>query len=218
MNRLTVANDRIMKLFGDEGTFESQHDESTGQVFLKPTAANGVKNLSLTLVTEQGLTQDLTLKPVARSATTVILSRSAGEREPSASGARDQGPGGRNYSFPFDKTLPVQEQALSVLKLAIARQLPDAEDSPFLDGLSQARGKTVSEACNVASVKAWQTGPYAVEAFQVKNLTETPLELYEKDFYQPGDLALSFKKAVLPVGESTTLYVVSRITQNRELS
>jgi type-F conjugative transfer system secretin TraK len=211
MNRISVANDRIMKIFGDEGAFESQHDESTGQVFLKPTVVNGVKDLSLTLVTEQGLTQDLTLKPVAQSATTVILTRSSGEREPSV-------PGVRNYSCSFDKTLPAQEQVLSVLKLAIAGQLQDAEDSPFPDDSSQTRGNAVEQACNVTFDKSWQVGTYAVQVFQVKNLTETSLELYEKDFYQPGDLALSFKKAVLPVGGTTTLYTVSRTAKSRELS
>ena len=35
MNRIAVANDRITQIFGDEGTFESQNDETTGQVFLK---------------------------------------------------------------------------------------------------------------------------------------------------------------------------------------
>jgi type-F conjugative transfer system secretin TraK len=220
MNRITVANDRVMKIFGDEGTFESQHDESTGQVFLKPTVVNGVKDLSLTLVTEQGLTQDLTLKPIAKSATTVILARSSGERESAAAGMRDQGTGIGEiaYQFPFDKTLSIQEQVLNVLKLAIAGQLQETVDSPFPDDSNQTRGKAVSEACNVTSEKSWQAGSYAVEVFQVKNLTETPLEFYEKDFYQPGDLALSFKKTVLPVEGSTTLYVVGRIDQNRELS
>jgi hypothetical protein len=73
MNRIAVANDRITQIFGDEGTFESQNDETTGQVFLKPTVENGTKNLSLTLITEQGITQDLTLKPTAASPTTLIF-------------------------------------------------------------------------------------------------------------------------------------------------
>jgi len=77
MNRIAVANDRITQIFGDEGTFESQNDENTGQVFLKPTAENGPKSLSITLITEQGITQDLTLKPTAKSATTLILKNNA---------------------------------------------------------------------------------------------------------------------------------------------
>src|SRR5690606_8337394 len=77
MNRLAIANDRITHIFGDEGSFESQNDENTGQVFLKPTVENGTKSLSLTLITEQGITQDLTLKPTAKSATTLIFKNPA---------------------------------------------------------------------------------------------------------------------------------------------
>ena len=73
MNRLTVANDRITQIFGDNEAYEVQTEESTGQLFLKPTAENGKKPLSVTLITENGLTQDMTLKPEEREATTVIL-------------------------------------------------------------------------------------------------------------------------------------------------
>src|SRR3990167_6369859 len=76
MNRLAVANDRIVQVFGDEGAFESQSEENTGQVFIKPTAENSIKSLSLTLITEQGKTQDLSLKPTAKSAATLILKTS----------------------------------------------------------------------------------------------------------------------------------------------
>src|SRR4051794_35728103 len=57
MNRIAITNDRITHIFGDDGTFESQNDENTGQVFLKPTVENGTKSLSLTIITEQGITQ-----------------------------------------------------------------------------------------------------------------------------------------------------------------
>lgn len=73
MNRLAVANDRITQIFGDNDAYEVQTEESTGQLFLKPTAENGKKPLSITLITENGLTQDMTLQPEEREATTVIL-------------------------------------------------------------------------------------------------------------------------------------------------
>lgn len=73
MNRLAVANDRITQIFGDNDAYEVQTEESTGQLFLKPTAENGKKPLSVTLITENGVTQDMTLQPEEREATTVIL-------------------------------------------------------------------------------------------------------------------------------------------------
>ena len=73
MNRLAEANDRITQIFGDNDAYEVQTEESTGQLFLKPTAENGKKPLSVTLITENGATQDMVLQPQEREATTVIL-------------------------------------------------------------------------------------------------------------------------------------------------
>lgn len=73
MNRLAVSGDRITQIFGDNDAYEVQTEESTGQLFLKPSAENGKKPLSVTLITENGLTQDMTLQPEEREATTVIL-------------------------------------------------------------------------------------------------------------------------------------------------
>ena len=92
MNRLAVSNDRITQIFGDEGTFESQNDDATGQVFLKPTTENGSKSLSLTLITEQGITQDLTLKPIAKTAKTLILGRDTLGNDPNRSRNHPQHP------------------------------------------------------------------------------------------------------------------------------
>ena len=80
MNRLAVANDRITQIFGDHEAYEVQTEENTGQLFLKPTLENGKKPLSVTLITESGLTQDMTLEPVERDAATVILKQGADDK------------------------------------------------------------------------------------------------------------------------------------------
>jgi conjugal transfer pilus assembly protein TraK len=215
MNRLAVSNDRITQLFGDEGTFESQNDEGTGQVFLKPTAENGTKSLSLTLITEQGLTQDLTLKPTAKSAATLILTRDLSDQN---SGKQQRQGGGdfrddmpwnvhpqtQGFDVSFGKTLSLPEQVLSILKQAIGGQLATQDD------LTTSRENPRADACDLTLTQTWQAGVYTVQAYQLQNITETPLELQEKDFYRPGDLALSLNKRVLPIGEKTMLYVVGR--------
>lgn len=232
MNRIAVANDRITHIFGDDGTFESQNDEATGQVFLKPTAENGSKNLSLTLITEQGITQDLTLNPTAPSAKTIILNRDTLDEdfESQDSGNRDSGnQNAKHRSFSgitqeinsdLSKTVPTREdsrllQLLNLLKQAIVGQLPAN------DGGETPPQKPFREGCALTPFRSWQVGPNDVDAFQVENETETPLEIEEKDFYQPGDLALSFEardhqkpgagtpqKNVLAAGAKTILYVV----------
>lgn len=222
MNRIAVSNDRITQLFGDEGTFESQNDEGTGQVFLKPTAENGIKSLSLTLITEQGLTQDLTLKPTAKSATTLILTRDLSDqnlgKQKVQGGFRDDAPWNahppaQGFDLSFGKALSLSEQILGILKQAIGGQLPATQDD-----LATSRENPQADACDLTLNHSWQAGAYIVLAFQVRNVTETPLELQERDFYRPGDLALSLNKRVLPIGEKAMLYVVGRNTGNTQMN
>jgi hypothetical protein len=237
MNRIAVANDRITQIFGDEGTFESQNDESTGQVFLKPTADNGPKDLSLTLITEQGITQDLTLKPTAKSAKTIILDRGPSRcaslgrdplgRDPSLQDTRNQDfvsntPSADRHTIHegFRPEEPRIIQLLTLLKQAMSGQLLASESSRSED---KPRKHPILEGCSLTPSQSWQAGPYVVHAFHVENVTETPLEIEEKDFYQPGDLALSFgtrafgsraagtrnpQNYILAVEGKTILYVV----------
>lgn len=221
MNRITVANDRITQIFGDEGTFESQNDEATGQIFLKPTLQNGSKNLSITLITEQGVTQDLTLKPIAKSAQTIILSRDSRsqdfmERDPTisqGSSDRDNLLLSSDSQLNVGKMLPLQEQLLSLVKQAIMNQHPFSEEES-LDSKGISRQLSSREGYSLTPSQSWQEGPYSIHAHLVENVTEASLDLHEQDFYQPGDLALCFdirdlRGNLLPAQATVTLYVVS---------
>lgn len=214
LNRITVAHDRITQIFGDEGTFESQNDETTGQLFLKPTAENGLKELSLTLITEQGITQDLTLKPTAKAPTTLIL-------QPKTLGANSGPKPTPGMSFEaqpetpsfgvglgaFSKNSPVEEGYLGLLKQAMADQLPPDETQAFpMDPSS----RPAPEGVRLTLHQAYFAFPYGVHVFRVENTTPTSLEVEEKDFYQAGDLALSLEKRVLAPDSPTLLYVVTR--------
>lgn len=188
MNRLAVSNDRITQVFGDEGTFESQNDENTGQIFLKPTLENGTKDLSLTLITEQGVTQDLILKPLAKAATTLILKRN--NAKPSS------------QPVAVLKTLPFQEQVLALLKKALEGKLSLKEEES-IRAAPQGYGLTY-----LHTFCEEQNSSYTVQVFEVSNETKIAIEIQEKAFYQPGDVALVFEKHSLGGSEKTRLYVV----------
>ena len=64
-NRIAVKGDRIHQIFGAAGTFEVQSDEETGQIFVKCVSVARAKPVTLTLITESGLTHDVTLIPQA---------------------------------------------------------------------------------------------------------------------------------------------------------
>ena len=199
MNRIAVANDRITQIFGDDGTFESQNDENTGQVFLKPTAENGTKSLSLTLITEQGVTQDLTLKPTAKSATTLTFRNTSPTHD-----VRQKVEQEIPASFSLEQTPAPQDYLLVLLKKAVMGHLTLQEGG----SLSTVTSRPSPEGLQVSYHQSYSSGSYNVHAFHVENKMETPMEVQEKSFYQPGDLAITLQRRLLPPGGKTLLFVV----------
>ena len=191
MNRITVVNDRIVNVFGDEGTFVVQTDEHTGQIFIKPTADNGDKPLSITLITENGVTQDLTLMPSPLKASTLILKANV---EDNYKGADALIPGfsARNSTLQ-DKLLQIMKQAvLGELAVLETRITPSRKIAGF----------------NLHYVKSYQAGSYLVEVWLIKNNSKNFQELQEKTFFKNGDLALSLQKRLLSPNEKTYLYIL----------
>ena len=188
MNRLAVANDRITQIFGDEGTFESQHDDITGQIFLKPTAENGTKILSVTIITENGQTQDLVLKPRGKRPATVILKKSAEVAD---------------EKIPLDKGLPYVEQMMVVLKQAVSGQLPLKEGESI--------SREAPEGYQISYKSSYQCANGSVHVFEVKNTTETDIQIDDKLFFRPGDRALAIRASLLRKGAATEMYVLSRL-------
>jgi len=194
MNRLAVVNDRIVNIFGDEGTFVVQTDEHTGQVFIKPTAENGDKPLSITLITENGVTQDLTLNPTKLTATTLILKPSQQVKQ---------------YNSPAEGLLPgftarnqtLQEQWIQIMKQAVLGELAVVETRM----LPKARKVT---GFNLGYEKSYQAGSLFVQVWTIKNSSKVPQELQEQSFFKDGDLALSLAKRLLQPNEKTFIYVL----------
>ena len=231
MNRIAVTNDRITQVFGDNDAYEVQTEENTGQVFLKPTLENGKKPLSITFVTENGLTQDMTLHPEEREATTVILKNTSGANA-SATGEtiidatgglgafpsshpplRQTAPGdmrqtvGNDYAYGmqapnFGAALNLQDQVIQAMKYLVTGSAPLMD----IEGVSRKAPQSVS----VDLVGVFNLGNFKGLKLEVKNLSETAVDIFEKDFLQNADLALAFEKRVLQPNERTLLYVVVR--------
>ncbi len=236
MNRLAVANDRITQIFGDNDAYEVQTEESTGQLFLKPTAENGKKALSVTLITENGATQDMVLQPQEREATTVILknggARTATETLVDATGGLGAFPSSHGASFK-DSGQSVARQGARQGQGDVSSGAVYGMQSPgfgaalgFQDQVIQAMKFLVSGSAPIIDVDGVKrNGPKGVEVdlisafnlgnfkglkLHVKNASETSIDILEKDFLENADLALSFEKRVLAKGEATILYVVVR--------
>lgn len=222
MNRLMVANDRITQLFGDNEAYEVQSEENTGQVFLKPTAENGKKPLSVTLITENGLTQDLSLQPVEREATTIILkgqSNFAMGDTPQATleGLRSTpgfagvhgfpySPPAQTYSTSIGYGLGWQDQVMTAMKSLVLGSAPVLELDDTVEGIK----RHAPQAMEISLLEIFNLGNFKGLKLEIKNTSDTDLELFEKDFWQQTDLALALEKRILLAGASTLLYVVVR--------
>ncbi|WP_010303951.1 TraK domain-containing protein [Candidatus Odyssella thessalonicensis] len=191
LNRIAASNDRITEVFGDEATYAIQTDEVKGQIFIKPSEANGLKPISLTLITESGQVQDLTLKPSDQGSATVILK-----------GSKKSSPKVEASAQYLESPLPVQEKMIRAMKMLVLSQFPESDrerpDRKEVDGVS------------IRHKKSFHVGPYQGHHYELTNTTETLLDLDEKAFYQIGDLALSLGAKVLQAQGSTSLWVIHR--------
>lgn len=220
MNRIAVANDRITQIFGDQEAYEVQTEESTGQLFLKPTLENGKKPLAITIITESGLTQDMTLEPVERDAATVILKNSgtthntmgrpATNTHPSYSQTSGQGYGqefaaqGLGQHMPgFGAGLGFQDQVIAAMKYLVSGSAPTMGVENF--------GRKGPKGIEIGLIEAVNLGNFKGYKLDVKNAGDVPMDILEKDFYVNGDLAFSFERRVLNPKISTVLYVVTRV-------
>lgn len=199
LNRIAVTNDRITQVFGDEEAYVIQVDENSGQVFLKPSDLNGSKPISLTLTTENGQTQDLTLKPFEKEASTLLLKTTI---KPGAASADEPGKYENPHQSPLEKSISIQEKMIQAMKMLVLGQLPPLE--------GEVKERSCPEGMTMKGVKSYQVASFKGHTYEVENTTETLMDIDDKTFYQTGDLALSFQKRVLKPNETTVLSVITR--------
>jgi hypothetical protein len=207
LNRISVVNDRIIQVFGDQDAYELIIDETIGQVFIKPTEANGNKPLSLSFVTASYITQDLLLTPTSMDAATLLF-RNIQQKRPTDDSAPDEVLKQQQVG-----TTKRDEPTVDIMRTWIVNT--DA----YSDG-SNPPDERSRPGCTI-TLSVWRdfhsftTQGYQVSKWTIQNNTSTPLEVKEEDFYQPHDVALALGQTTLAVGESTTLYAVSRCDASR---
>lgn len=206
MNRLAVTNDRITQVFGDEQSYTAQTEEGVGQIFLKPTLENGDKPLSLTLITENGSVQDMTLVPQERDAATIVLT---GRGTRSVDGVREERELHKSFN---DQVYPYFQNAAQDHRPSLKNQLVRAMKRLATGRLSELEIEDVTrkpvDGFDMDYKRAHQVGGLKGLVYEVKNTTTTQIEIDEQQFYSSGDLALSFEKRLLNPQETTNFYIL----------
>lgn len=216
MNRIAMTGDRITQVFGDSEAYELQTEETSGQIFIKPTLENGEKPLSMTLVTEKNITQDLLLNPMEKEASTLILKGFYKNMEKMTHDHRERGHVSSHAPFTsvVDPLFKVGEGPYSPTYqdtlLTAMKKLTIEQSSILQESLEPKRlpPKDYNGALTVSFKCAFDLGTFKGYAFEVQNITQTPIEITEDYFFQKGDLALSLDKHTLKSQETTNLFVV----------
>lgn len=204
MNRISIQGDRIAQVFGAEGKFTHQVDEETGQFFLKPLPAqmegNSYTPFSLTLITESGITQDLTLIPKEKTAATIVLK--------STSVVSGKSINTSLFSLAdLNRTLPYQEALIEGLRALVNEEGKGMQNEDLLS--------TPPMRSNTSGLTArflWQVkGNHSIgQVFEIINTNLDSEPIQEKQFFQTGDLALAVTKTTLMPQEKAILYVIRR--------
>lgn len=195
LTRISVQGDRLREVIGLDDTVNVEKDEANGHLFLK-----GVKTKqTITVVTEGGALQDLTLLPTAKGSTTILLknetqnSKTDVRRSPLSLGDSPRSPLASSSSTSPSNTI------ISFIRQLCAGQGTAPEHTTK---------RTTTGGLEATSTHHLQAQNFVGEVYTVTNTHDHPTALCEKDFYQMGDLALAVTKNELEPGEEATLYVV----------
>lgn len=193
LTRISVQGDRLREVIGLDDTVHVDKDEANGHLFLK-----GVKTKqTITVVTEGGALQDLTLLPTAKGSTTILLRNEQNQkndmkRTPLSFGESIRSPLQTNPTSPSDTIINFMRQ-LCAGQGAVPKHTTT---------------RTTTGGLEATPTHHLQSQIFVGEVYTVTNTHDHPTALCEKDFYQTGDLALAVTKKELEPGEEATLYVV----------
>ena len=190
MNRIAVKGDRIQQVFGADEHFHIETDDHGGQIFLRFLSNQMLEPVSLTIVTEAGLTQDLTLMPDDLDAQTVLFKAGVGKVESEEKGMSRE-----------DKI------AALILVMAAGDRLEGFDIktiSPREDDESNPAFK---------AIKTYEGESFKGIIYCLQNDSETVLKVAEQDLAKSGDLALSLSSTTIEPGASAQLYVVHAVKE-----
>ena len=186
--RIAVEDDRIQQIFGAEGQLDVQSDEDRGQIFLKPILA-GTSPLFLTIVTENGLTQDLKLVPQDIEAQSIVFKPAVLEEK--------QSPVKKSRSSEIMQLLqamrhghPMDAYQKSPLSTVVHTSRPTVR----LEPVCLYRGSTL-------------TG----RVYTLTNIHQHPVVVWEKTFAMPSDVAILIQDHLLLPKQQTRVFIISTL-------
>jgi conjugal transfer pilus assembly protein TraK len=192
ITRLKVQNARIEKIRFRDGQLAIESDPARNEAYIRvPQGQMGVpmtRSVSVFITTDTGATFMLLLEPSDIPATAVVL------RAKVANGILGE-----------EGTKEGYRGALKSRIVAMANdELSDADVEEI--GVPQALWKNTSFTLQ----RRYKWDSVTGEVYTITNTGKTPMVMLEREFYQPGVLAVAMDRLNLAQNESTRVYVMRR--------
>lgn len=200
LNRISVKNDRIESVIGIEEAFQFEKNEKTGDGYIRPTEANGKEPISISITTVSGRTQELLLKVDDGEANTITLENGTPE---DVSEAQEIEVSSETENSSFVSPASSYETSITecMKRLVVGDLIPIK--------LAITPSKNVP-GFKIKHICSYNVGKFVGEKFEVTNNSNVMVDLKEKQFWSPDDVALSFSDLKICKGKKVILYVLVR--------
>jgi len=209
MNRLSVEGDRIQEVIGLNDAVSVEKDGNHGHMFLK-VPENSSEKIEITLITEGGLVQDLTLQPIEQSSTTLILKTGDGEPSSSPSSHSSKHPKKVVHHQKPEALIPSAHLSNTTYQDALIEFMKALYLGTFEDGGTPHKERRAVPGVSVSFSKGFSKDSFLCEAHELQNNASEAIDLHERDFFQIGDVAIALGNSSLKAGQKTTLYVIRK--------
>lgn len=192
LNRISVRGDKIDSLVGLDTAFHFEKNERTGEVFIRPTEDNGHNDISLSVTTVSGKTQDLLLEVVDGEANSIEL---MGDKE---------------------KELLIEMEELSESNYGDYEESISEVMKKFINKKTGLRKLHIKEKDRehmhlMAEFKeAFNVDGFLCLEYEVSTIKEGIYRLDEKMFSKKGDIAISLSSLRIKEDTKVILYVIRR--------
>ena len=146
------------------------------------------KPISITIITEGGLTQDLRLMPRDLEAQSILL-RSAPPESESETASKS-----------------IKSEIAGLMEQMMRHQSIEGYEKHPLKRPDRSLGRLVG----LEPILFYQGSSYVGRIYKLTNKSEYPLTLTEKRVFRTGDVAISISKESVPPGQTAWVYIISK--------
>jgi type-F conjugative transfer system secretin TraK len=191
-NRITIDNSRIAQVFGVEELMAIQFDEENGQCFVKAKTNPG-HPVTLTLITEEGETQDVEVTFADVPSEVVRLHSIKKELKPLSDVVDDDGSG--------------HAEAVELIKQLVRQQIPTGFT---VMELSDTKERTLRNGGTLQTLKRLTGRGWEVLMGRIQNPTASMIRIKESVLASEQDVAVYLSQGELHTGQSATCVMIRK--------